>query len=250
MRKTLIISIVISAFIITIPCRASVLAQSGPEKVALLEVYSSEGCSSCPPAEEWVSRLKKDPDLWKEYVPVVFHVDYWDRLGWKDKFSDARFTERQQAYSTLWGSRDIYTPGFVLDGKEWRDWSRYESINLNPKESAGILSIEKEAEGSYKIIFLPAGDLSSKSFTIHAALLGFDMVSDVKAGENAGRRIRHDFTVIDYEEKESETEKDGHFEAKVRLKIPDGFSVKKTAISAWVSDQNDPRALQTVGGFN
>ncbi len=69
--------------------------ESGPEQTALIELYTSEGCSSCPPAEAWMSHLKDDPGLWKQFVPIAFHVDYWDRLGWRDRFSSKRWTERQ-----------------------------------------------------------------------------------------------------------------------------------------------------------
>jgi len=76
--------------------------QSGPQRVALLEVYTSEGCSSCPPAESWLSEFKNQARLWKEIVPVAFHVDYWDGLGWKDRFAKEEYTSRQRAYSENW----------------------------------------------------------------------------------------------------------------------------------------------------
>ena len=61
--------------------------RSGPQPVWLLELFTSEGCSSCPPAEKWLGALREDPRLWHEFVPVAWHVDYWDRLGWRDRFS-------------------------------------------------------------------------------------------------------------------------------------------------------------------
>jgi Protein of unknown function (DUF1223) len=92
--------------------------QSSQRQVSLLELYTSEGCSSCPPAEAWLSKLKNSQGLWDEFVPVAFHVDYWDNLGWKDRFSDEQYTERQKSYAQLWSASDIYTPEFVLNGKE------------------------------------------------------------------------------------------------------------------------------------
>src|SRR5436190_11363063 len=88
--------------------------ESPERQTALLELYTSEGCSSCPPAETWFSKLKNAPGLWTNFVPVAFHVDYWNRLGWRDKFSDAQFSERQRAYAQLWSAENIYTPEFVL----------------------------------------------------------------------------------------------------------------------------------------
>ena len=95
--------------------------QSGPKKVQLLELFTSEGCSSCPPAEASFSRLVNDPRLWHEFVPVAFHVDYWDGLGWKDPFASFEWTKRQQTYAEKWKAESVYTPAFVLDGREWRN---------------------------------------------------------------------------------------------------------------------------------
>src|SRR5262245_15218825 len=99
--------------------------QSPDRQTALLELYTSEGCSSCPSAETWLSRLKDSPGLWKDYVPVALHVDYWDYLGWRDRWGSKAFSDRQRTYAQLWQSDSIYTPGFVLNGKEWRAWSGF-----------------------------------------------------------------------------------------------------------------------------
>src|SRR5258708_5201471 len=90
--------------------------QSALEQTALLELYTSEGCSSCPPAETWLSRMKESPGLWKDFVPVAFHVDYWDYLGWRDLWATRGFSDRQRAYAGHWQSKSIYTPCFVLNG--------------------------------------------------------------------------------------------------------------------------------------
>src|SRR5438045_6028499 len=109
--------------------------ESGPKKVQLLELFTSEGCSSCPPAEEMLGRLVSDPRLWREFVPVAFHVDYWDRLGWKDPFASAEWTKRQRLYAANWNAENVYTPAFVLNGREWRDAS-VPAIN---SEGPGVL---------------------------------------------------------------------------------------------------------------
>src|SRR5580698_1073863 len=99
--------------------------QSPPTQTALLELYTSEGCSSCPPAEDWLNRLKSSPGLWTDFVPLAFHVDYWDRLGWSDPWASTSFSDRQRSYTKLWRGHSLYTPGFVLNGKEWRDWQEH-----------------------------------------------------------------------------------------------------------------------------
>ncbi len=100
---------------------ADVALESGPMKTHLLELFTSEGCSSCPPAEAWLSKLKDDAGLWRDFVPLAFHVDYWDRPGWRDPFASKVWTARQYEYSARWKSSNVYTPGFVLDGREWRN---------------------------------------------------------------------------------------------------------------------------------
>jgi hypothetical protein len=85
----------------------SLTFESTETPVVLLELFTSEGCSSCPPADAWVSKLKTSPDLWKSVVPVVFHVDYWNGLGWPDRFSSRANTERQQHYSAAWHTDSV-----------------------------------------------------------------------------------------------------------------------------------------------
>src|SRR5215217_7350069 len=96
--------------------------ESGETQNILIELFTSEGCSSCPPAETWLSALKSNQDLWKKIVPVAFHVDYWDRLGWRDRFAKPEFTARQRRYAAAWGGDSVYTPDFVVNAKEWRSW--------------------------------------------------------------------------------------------------------------------------------
>ena len=86
----------------------------------VIELYTSEGCNSCPPADRWLSKLKADPTV----VALAFHVDYWDRLGWKDRFASAAFTARQARQQASNGARFSYTPQVVVDGRDRTDWSR------------------------------------------------------------------------------------------------------------------------------
>ncbi|MGH7869893.1 MAG: DUF1223 domain-containing protein, partial [Candidatus Dormibacteraceae bacterium] len=84
--------------------------RSAATQTALLELFTSEGCSSCPPAERWLTGLKDSPRLWEAFVPVAFHVDDWDRLGWPDRWASKEFSDRQRAYAASWGSASLYTP--------------------------------------------------------------------------------------------------------------------------------------------
>ena len=95
---------------------------SSNTQVSLLELYTSEGCSSCPLADRWVSSLKDDPKLWKEFIPLSFHVDYWDYIGWKDRFASPAYSRRQKQYAQQGAVSTVYTPGFLNNGQEWRPW--------------------------------------------------------------------------------------------------------------------------------
>src|SRR5579859_334549 len=90
----------------------AVTFQSSERQTSLLELYTSEGCSSCPPAEAWISNLKSRSGLWTDFVPVAFHVDYWNGLGWRDKLSSEEFSQRQRDYAQAWSAQDVYTPEF------------------------------------------------------------------------------------------------------------------------------------------
>jgi hypothetical protein len=103
-------------------------ADSPAARVNLLELYTSQGCNSCPPAERWFAQIPPGDTL----IPLAFHVDYWDKLGWKDLYSDHRNTERQQRYAMHAGDPVIYTPQVFLDGRVLREWQRGV-----PKSSAG-----------------------------------------------------------------------------------------------------------------
>src|SRR5512146_1099322 len=113
--------------------------QSSEKMTSLVELYTSEGCSSCPPAEAWLSRQKNAAGLWKNFVPVAFHVDYWDYLGWRDPWAAAQFSDRQRAHAQQWRSDTVYTPGFVLNGREFRDWGRKE-IPSSSDTTIGVLT--------------------------------------------------------------------------------------------------------------
>lgn len=108
---------------------ATCSAASGPSRARLLELYTSEGCSSCPPAERWLSQLPPDSGV----VPLAFHVDYWDRLGWRDPFAQAAFSRRQRARNSKLGW--VYTPQVMLDGDDLRSGYRGRVSRLKPVPS-------------------------------------------------------------------------------------------------------------------
>ena len=115
--------------------------ESKEEKTKLIELYTSQGCSSCPPADEWLSKLKKHPKLFEEFIPMAFHITYWNYIGWKDVFANVLNDNRQRFYAKrVWNNNSVYTPQFVIDSKEYREWFYDQSFPEFEKEYGGILS--------------------------------------------------------------------------------------------------------------
>jgi hypothetical protein len=226
---------------------AQVQFQSGPKQVSLLELYTSEGCSSCPAAEEWLTRLRSSASLWKEYAPVAFHVDYWDSLGWKDNWSNVTFTERQRAYAEAWRSDNIYTPCFVLNGKEWRGWSFGSSVPGSSDDAAGELAVRSADTNLWVAEFIPA-KLSNTNYELHAALLAGGLNSDVKAGENKGHRLRHEFVVLNLVNSPM-TGSDKVARGNFTVNLHHYPSENALAITVWVTRPGQLQPLQATGGW-
>ena len=223
-----------------------VVFESGGAKVTLVELYSSEGCSSCPPAEAWISQFKNSPDLWKTVFPVAFHVDYWDGLGWPDRFAKPSYTQRQQNYAASLRQDSVYTPEFVTNGREWRDWFHGNQTLGAGTETSGKLSLAvKDEGGQLSATYQPSNPDSSQDYTLNVALLGANILSDVQRGENSGRQLRHDFVVLDFAAKP--LSKDDHF-ASGPIALKSATSDPAAAIVAWVSS-SDGSIIQIAGGW-
>ncbi|MDR3456274.1 MAG: DUF1223 domain-containing protein [Verrucomicrobiae bacterium] len=221
--------------------------QSGPERTALLELYTSEGCSSCPLAEAWLSGLKDSPRLWKDFAPVAFHVDYWNYLGWKDAWSDAEFSERQRSYAQIWHSGNIYTPELVLNGKEWHNWFAGRNGPQSDGDKVGVLSVVSSDTKLWRVSFNPVKD-SSARYEIHAALLAGGIVSNVNAGENSGRQLQHDFAVVNLV-RIGMTTTNGVASGRFIINAPKSNVGTARALVAWVTLGDELQPVQATGGW-
>src|SRR4051794_24892196 len=191
MRPTFLLIAIMSVVPALATRAADLTLESGRTRTHLLELFTSEGCSSCPPAEAWLSQLKDEPRLWRDFVPLAFHVDYWDRLGWRDPFASKQWTARQYDYSARWQSSSVYTPGFVLDGREWRE----RRIPAAANEEAGVLKIVSRDGDLISAKFTPSGRAAA-AYDVHVARLVFNQNTNVKAGKNSGRKFPHDFVPL------------------------------------------------------
>ena len=217
--------------------------ESGETQSTLVELFTSEGCSSCPPAEKWLSALKSNHDLWKKIVPVAFHVDYWDHLGWRDRFANPEFTSRQQRYAAAWGGDSVYTPGFVVNGKEWRSWF---VGNVIPASSTkvGLFRLSLGGGGKLSARYVPEAKQPGR-LALNVALLGNDLDSDVKRGENSGRKLRHDFVVLDLVKVDMANESNAWTASIVLPMIT--RDDKPSALAAWITENETP--IQATGGW-
>lgn len=220
--------------------------ESGSRRALLLELYTSQGCSSCPPADALLTGLIGDRRLWHELVPVAFHVDYWDYLGWHDRYASPAYSARQVAYRESGHLSTVYTPAFVLGGREWRGWQLHSSP-ASASATAGVLRAQADATTA-RVRYLPepagAGDLVA-----HFVRLGFDMETAVPRGENAGRRLREDFVVLAHSSRTMSGSPYG-YAAELTLPQPTQAAPARRAVAVWVAARaDDPSPLQAVGGW-
>ena len=215
-------------------------------RVTLVELFTSEGCSSCPPAEQWLNRTEARSDLWSRVVPVAFHVDYWDYIGWPDRFAAREHSNRQRAYRAIERIRAIYTPGFVVGGKEWRGWFRDPTLKLPADVDIGSISVDVR-DGRFDARFEPVVEVP-ESIELHVARLGFDFVTEVRAGENHGRTLEHKFVVLGWTRHRMSGGDGGVFEASGDLPAASNPSPRE-ALAAWVSVPGDPFPIQAAGDW-
>lgn len=217
---------------------------SGETQVSLVEMFSSQGCSSCPAAERWMSTLKTHEELWTRFVPVAFHVDYWDYLGWSDPYASIKHSQRQRRYQLHGRCKAVYTPGFMVAGSEWTGWFSDPQLPTMKNLKVGQLKVEIDAEGAH-VRFLRSAD--NRGLLLNVALLGFDIITDISAGENRGKQLPQDFVVLSLETHRSD---DGMWNAKMPSMLDDkGAPESRRAIAFWVSHGSDPTPIQAVGGW-
>lgn len=222
---------------------------SGASRVSLIELYTSEGCSSCPAADTWLGSLANKPGLWKEFVPVEFHVNYWDKLGWVDRLSSPQYTAREYAYSSLWGAQGVYTPCFARDGEEWKpNWGSQGS----GESSGGALEVELGDDRICRVLFRPGPNLRLRSalYEVHLALLGGGITSRVTQGENRGETLRHDFVVLGLGDAALVPDVD---EAVMSASLPLPTSAVagsgRRSLAAWITRDKELSPIQATGGW-
>jgi hypothetical protein len=192
--------IALASWLATAPVAAATCtASSGTQRVSLLELYTSEGCSSCPPADRWISALPAFDLGASRVVALAYHVDYWNDLGWKDPFAQGRYTERQRYANARIGNRVIYTPQFMLGGQDYLEWrlrgDLQQRVTVANRDVAGA-GITLSLDGSESAAAVAARVTAHRADArLFIALYEDNLSGEVTAGENRGRRLEHDFVV-------------------------------------------------------
>jgi hypothetical protein len=170
-------------------------ASSGPLVTPVLELYTSEGCSSCPPADQWVSGFKG-----QDVVVQAFHVGYWDYIGWVDRFAAPAHTTRQRELAVLNRLRNIYTPQVLVNGRDWPQWGKAQSRLTGPRGAARMqIALKRLADDQFEATVTPAaGAGAAQAWAAYWTVTEHGHSSRVKAGENAGEFLKHDFVVRQY----------------------------------------------------
>lgn len=179
-------------------------AASGATITPVIELYTSEGCSSCPPADKWLSTLKGKTTAANPVVIQAFHVNYWDYIGWPDRFATPAHTSRQRQISAWNKQNGIYTPQMVLNGGDWRGWGGIGPFNATvpATKTAATSSINLLQTGvdQFEAVVSPVAGTNTPAATWSAywTITEHGHITKVKAGENSGETLLHDYVVRQY----------------------------------------------------
>ncbi|MDJ0778220.1 MAG: DUF1223 domain-containing protein [Gammaproteobacteria bacterium] len=173
----------------------SILVKSGTHQTAVLELYTSEGCSSCPPADRWMSKLTEVSSDDLDVLALGFHVDYWDYLGWRDRFADRDYSNRQRLLGANNRQGTIYTPEFFVNGREARGSQNIIGMirAANRREAPLSLELRVSRQDDSLLLELHSPGERNTVGQVHHRYFVYenDLVTEVERGENSGRKLSH-----------------------------------------------------------
>lgn len=232
---------------------AQCAAQSGPHTTALVELYTSEGCDSCPPADRWLASLARRGHSAERVVPIALHVDYWDYLGWKDPYAQARFSARQRRLAAVHRARLVYTPQVMLQGADFRGWrgaqfdEALERIHRTPAAASIALRLVPAADRGIRAqvsVRLASRD-AVPGAELFVAAYESGLASAVAAGENRGRTLAHDYVVRAWAGP-FPLGPGGRLDTELSLDLPPQTRREHAGVVAFVQDRATARVLQAL----
>lgn len=223
----------------------TIIISSNGQQTAVLELYTSEGCSSCPSADRWLAALVELPNDELDVLALAFHVDYWDYLGWKDRFGSPRYTSRQRQLGSNNNQRTIYTPEFFVDGKEARGTRNVlDKIRSANKQQAQIqlkLSISKSSNALQIELQSVTPDAVDKPLRHRYFVYENQLMSDVTRGENSGERLFHQ-QVVRYMSPELDLKDNNRH----KITINPEWRLDNIGVAALVTEPGNENYLQVV----
>ena len=222
-----------------------IVVSSGDRQTAVVELYTSEGCSSCPPADRWLSRLIETPKEEIDVLALAFHVDYWDYLGWKDRFSSAAYTRRQRHLGANNLQRTIYTPEFFVNGMEARGAGNIlKKIQQSNQQQAALeLQLTVSRDNTELVLELHSSADRDTTGQIHHRYLVYenDLSTDVKRGENSGETLQHQ-QVVRYMSRAQNLRLNNRH----RIAIEPDWNPRNIGVAVLVTSPGDRKYLQAL----
>jgi len=226
---------------------------SGPSRTALLELYTSEGCDSCPPADQFVRTLYTQGFSAETVVPLSLHVDYWDYIGWKDRFANPLFTQRQYVLTAAAHRRTVYTPEIFLSGREDRDWQSSgvaAAVRAINALTAPVTLTLRQVPGRGDEVAVNVQAVTHQSDAAGAWSLFFavyenDLTSKVNAGENRGATLRHGFVVRQWATPVT-LNRQGEADIRWRQPFPQDARRENIGFAAFVENTRTGEVLQAL----
>lgn len=224
-------------------------AESGTATAALVELYTSEGCSSCPPADDALRALRRHAGAQAVVVPLALHVSYWDQIGWKDVFAQTAFDERQRTLVAASGNKVVYTPQFFINGREVRNWNGGLSAaiqQINARPALTHIALKSTPQSTGMILLEASADtrVTNRRQRLFIALSESKLVSKVTRGENSGTTLRHDDTVRTL--LGPITLADGRATVRQKIRLASDWHAPNLRAVAFVQDADDGTVLQAV----
>jgi hypothetical protein len=224
-------------------------ARSGPNTAALVELYTSEGCSSCPPADQQLRRLRQALDPAANVVPLALHVGYWDYIGWKDPYAQAAFGERQSWLVRSNQRNTVYTPQFFVSGTELRSWQgglrdKVRQVNAQPAAAAIRVQASMAPNGALALNAEATARSAAEPAVLYLALAESGLASKVTRGENNGVTLAHDHVVREWIGPVRLT--GGAARVQRDIPLPAAWSRARLEVVAFVQDQRTGSVLQAV----
>ena len=241
------IRIILLASLFCLPAWAgeSIVVSSGENQTAVVELYTSEGCSSCPPADRWLSQLVEIPRHELDVLALSFHVDYWDYLGWKDRFGSATYSDRQRKLGANNRQRTIYTPEFFVNGMEARGANTIvDKIRKANAQTARLeleLRVTRDQSGLVLDLHSPAEAGAAERAQLRYLVYENNLSTEVERGENSGRKLRHQ-QVVRYMSRPRSLETDNRY----RIAIDPGWQPENLGVAVLVTTTGDREYLQAL----